>query len=74
MGLGRGGLIWTTDGGRTWREALSYLIANPFDGSVGPIFFVDQRNGWVVTRIGIFRTADGGGKVVVTYPFILEAD
>jgi photosystem II stability/assembly factor-like uncharacterized protein len=60
MGLGRGGLIWTRDGGRTWREAISYLVANPNDGTVGPIYFVDELHGWVVTYTAIFRTVDGG--------------
>jgi photosystem II stability/assembly factor-like uncharacterized protein len=61
LALGRGTLLHTSDGGRTWREAIPYARANPGDGGVGPVVFVDRRHGWLLSipRL-LFRTADGG--------------
>lgn len=60
LALGRGTLFRTDDGGRTWREAIPYEIADPLDGGVGPAFFVDSMHGWLAAQPGLFRTVDGG--------------
>lgn len=58
--LFRGTIFRTDDGGRTWREAIPYEAANPLDGGVGPVRFVDPMRGWLATQPGLFRTVDGG--------------
>jgi hypothetical protein len=60
MGLGRGGLLGTKDGGRTWYEAIPLEIVNPADGMAGPAYFIDPLHGWVISQAGLFRTTDGG--------------
>jgi photosystem II stability/assembly factor-like uncharacterized protein len=61
MALNRGTLIRTTDGGHTWNDAIPYAEANNADGSVGPVYFVGQKSGWVAAWLNrLFRTLDGG--------------
>lgn len=61
IALGRGTLMRTTDGGRAWRPAISYAVANPADGGVGPVQFVDAQHGWLFSYPNLlFRTTDGG--------------
>jgi photosystem II stability/assembly factor-like uncharacterized protein len=61
LALGRGTLLYTADGGRTWREAIPYARANPLDGGVGPVFFLDSRHGWLFSSPSLlFRTVDAG--------------
>jgi photosystem II stability/assembly factor-like uncharacterized protein len=61
LALGRGTLLHTADGGRSWREAIPYAKANPGDGGVGPIIFVDSQHGWLFSFPSLlFRTVDGG--------------
>jgi photosystem II stability/assembly factor-like uncharacterized protein len=61
LALGRGTLLNTADGGRTWREAIPYARANPLDGGVGPVFFLDSRHGWLFSSPSLlFRTVDAG--------------
>jgi photosystem II stability/assembly factor-like uncharacterized protein len=56
MGLSRGGLVTTQDGGQIWRTVPLQDIG---DGIV-QVVFVDQQHGWVATRTAIWRTTDGG--------------
>jgi photosystem II stability/assembly factor-like uncharacterized protein len=61
LALSRGTLIHTADGGRTWHDAIPRELANPNDGGVGPIQFVDPRHGWLLSFPNLlFRTVDGG--------------
>lgn len=61
LALGRGTLLHTADVGRTWREAIPYARANPLDGGVGPVVFVDPRHGWLLSLPHLlFHTVDGG--------------
>lgn len=61
LALGRGTLLHTADGGRSWREAIPYAVANPGDGGVGPVIFVDPQHGWLLSLpYLLFRTVDGG--------------
>lgn len=61
VALSRGTLLHTADGGRTWRPAIPYAMANPGDGGVGPVQFVDARHGWLFSFPNLlFRTTDGG--------------
>lgn len=60
IGTGRGGILGTFDGGRTWRDVIPYELANPCDCNTGPVIFYDSQHGWAVTRAAIFRTTDGG--------------
>jgi photosystem II stability/assembly factor-like uncharacterized protein len=57
MGLGRGQLWMTRDGGQEWD-----CTGVPNEGDVGilDIFFIDDDHGWAATRTAIWRTADGG--------------
>lgn len=65
----RGTLLWTSDGGDSWRE-----ITPPGMGDVAyrDVFFLDANLGWVATSAGsagvqesipiqVLRTQDGGG-------------
>jgi photosystem II stability/assembly factor-like uncharacterized protein len=61
LALRRGTLMHTRDGGHTWHAAIPYPVANPGDGGVGPVQFVDQRHGWLFSFPDLlFRTRDGG--------------
>lgn len=61
VALGRGTLMHTADGGKTWGAAIPYGIANPGGGGVGPVQFVDARDGWLLSFPNVlFRTRDGG--------------
>jgi photosystem II stability/assembly factor-like uncharacterized protein len=61
VALSRGTLMHTADGGHTWRLAIPYAIANPGDGGVGPVQFVDAQHGWLFSFPNLlFRTTDGG--------------
>jgi photosystem II stability/assembly factor-like uncharacterized protein len=52
--------IGTSDGGRTWHDAIPDFLPPGYDRATGPIVFIDERHGWAVTGDAIFRTADGG--------------
>ena len=60
MVLQRGTLYGTHDGGRTWRPAIPYAVANDGDAGIGPVVFVDAQHGWLGARGRVFRTTDGG--------------
>lgn len=61
VALGRGTLIHSGDGGRTWHQAIPIQRADPGGGGVGPIQFVDPRHGWLLSFPSLlFRTIDGG--------------
>ena len=61
LALGRGTLLHTADGGQTWAPAIPYAQANPLDGGVGPVMFVDRLHGWLFSFPDLlFRTVDGG--------------
>jgi photosystem II stability/assembly factor-like uncharacterized protein len=53
--LVEGGLITTTNRGKTWRK-----IADLKDGRFGPIFGKDAQHLFVLTGAGIVETTDGG--------------
>lgn len=61
LSLDRDTLYHTADGGRTWHPAIPITVANPRDGGIGPVQFVDRRHGWLLSfpRL-LFRTTDGG--------------
>jgi hypothetical protein len=65
--LARGGLLRSTDGGRTWRQT---GVEDDAGAGVSNIWFVDALHGWVVDTDGLFRTADGGAtwKLVAPSP------
>jgi len=64
---GAGSIVFATqDGGQTWAKV---EVATPGDESQWSLYFLDQRNGWLVTRVPtstafsrgrLFRTTDGG--------------
>ena len=67
---GKGTLLSTDDGGKTWR--VSYTS---FDDVIRDVFFVDEQNGWLVCeanpyrlktredpRAYLMKTTDGGNK------------
>lgn len=47
---GKGALLSTDDGGRSWRAARS-----PSDDTLRDIFFTDDRTGWIVCERDLFR-------------------
>ncbi|MEW6743885.1 MAG: YCF48-related protein [Planctomycetota bacterium] len=47
-------VIRTTDGGVNWQ------FVDFTHGTLGAVFFLDQRQGWVGDYAGLFRTTDGG--------------
>ncbi|MCC7104181.1 MAG: exo-alpha-sialidase, partial [Chloroflexi bacterium] len=48
VSLRRNTLYRTQDGGLTWSPAIDLSLANPEDGGVGPVRFVDSQHGWVL--------------------------
>jgi photosystem II stability/assembly factor-like uncharacterized protein len=60
IGLGRGALLASTNGGLTWLPAMDISIANPPDASGWRIFFIDPDHGWASISNQVFRTTDGG--------------
>jgi len=60
MGMGRGSLLTTQDGGQSWTPAIPISKANPTDTSGWRIVFVDSQNGWASLGRLIFRTTDEG--------------
>jgi photosystem II stability/assembly factor-like uncharacterized protein len=60
IGLDRGTLYETSNGGYTWQAAIPMPIPNPRDATVGPIVFVDRMHGWVAAYNRTFHTVDGG--------------
>jgi photosystem II stability/assembly factor-like uncharacterized protein len=51
---GSGGIMATSDGGRTWR------MQRPGQGKIGPVVFLDARSGWAVENGTLIATTDGG--------------
>jgi photosystem II stability/assembly factor-like uncharacterized protein len=60
IGLDRGTLYETSDGGCTWQAAIPMPILNPLDATVGSLVFVDSMHGWVAAYNRVFHTVDGG--------------
>lgn len=60
LGVGRGTLLSTQDGGQSWMPAIPISKANPTDTSGWRIVFVDTQNGWAALGQLVFRTSDGG--------------
>ncbi|HKO23599.1 MAG TPA: hypothetical protein VJY65_02540, partial [Chloroflexota bacterium] len=60
IGLDRGTLYETSDGGYTWQAAIPRPILNPLDATVGSLVFVDRMHGWVAAYNRVFQTVDGG--------------
>jgi photosystem II stability/assembly factor-like uncharacterized protein len=60
IGLGRGTLLGTLDGGLSWRDEIDTRQANPADASGWRLLFLQQRYGWAALQNQIFRTQDGG--------------
>ena len=49
----------TSNGGKNWAKiALNEFAVNSY--SIFPIEFIDDQNGWLSSRLGLFRTTDGG--------------
>jgi photosystem II stability/assembly factor-like uncharacterized protein len=57
IGLGRGGLLLTKDGGRTWTRT---EVPNVGDAGIWQVVFIDEQHGWAVVSLAIWRTQDGG--------------
>jgi photosystem II stability/assembly factor-like uncharacterized protein len=57
IGLGRGSLLMTIDGGQSWTYP---WIERETDVGITGIVFVDEEHGWAATRAAIWRTTDGG--------------
>jgi photosystem II stability/assembly factor-like uncharacterized protein len=52
-----GDLLFTTDGGKTWKQTTGRAIGSKFDA----VTFVDRKHGWGVNHKGqIWKTEDGG--------------
>jgi photosystem II stability/assembly factor-like uncharacterized protein len=63
LALGRSTLFSSSDGGKSWKPAIPYDVANPGDGGVGPVVFADSNHGWLAAAQGkIFFTVDGGAS------------
>ena len=60
---GRGALLRTTDGGKTWTEAAVGKDVPFFT----EIIFADAQNGWLISRDSIYKTSDGGEKWALSY-------
>ena len=56
MGLARGGLVGTLDGGHTWLQP----PVGGGDLGVSHIEFTDPQHGWAIVERGLWRTTDGG--------------
>lgn len=54
-----GTIMRTEDGGDTWQKVPP---TGPIYASHRDIDFVDERNGWIVGRMGVLRTEDGGAS------------
>jgi photosystem II stability/assembly factor-like uncharacterized protein len=54
----RGHIVISSDGGASWKQAPA-----PVSSDLTAVFFIDDRQGWVVGHDGvILRTTDGGDK------------
>ncbi len=62
-GAGKGAILRTADGGKTWTEA-TLGRDEPF---YTEIIFTDAQNGWLVSRDNIYKTSDGGENWRLSY-------
>lgn len=53
LGLGRNGLMHTTDGGRTWVKVF-------YSDGFRDLRFVDAARGWAMDGVNLYTTLDGG--------------
>jgi photosystem II stability/assembly factor-like uncharacterized protein len=65
MGLARGTMVGTLDGGHTWLEP----PVGGGDLGVSDIEFTDSQHGWAIVERGLWRTSDGGRTWVHVSPF-----
>lgn len=57
IGLGRGPLMMTRDGGLSWEPT---AVPNVNDSGIWQVLFADDQHGWATTQTDIWRTTDGG--------------
>ncbi|MCA1554643.1 MAG: hypothetical protein LC737_09725, partial [Chloroflexi bacterium] len=61
VALGRGTLIGTSDGGRTWNDAIEFERGMGADSGIWRVTFLDERHGWAMGGFRkLFRTTDSG--------------
>jgi len=60
---GKGAILRTVDGGKTWTIIAPDENAPFFD----KIHFTDSQNGWLLSRDNIYKTSDGGEKWNLSY-------
>jgi photosystem II stability/assembly factor-like uncharacterized protein len=53
---GRGLVLHTADGGKTWKP-VTISENNPFFSKIS---FLDEHHGWLISRDNVYRTNDGG--------------
>jgi photosystem II stability/assembly factor-like uncharacterized protein len=54
----------TADGGKTWTTVAPTTPLNFAPGNFAKIHFLNQNEGWIVGKPGIFHTTDGGKTLV----------
>jgi photosystem II stability/assembly factor-like uncharacterized protein len=59
----RGVLLWTTDGGRSWKR----IDMTPEERAFDRVHFVDAQHGWLFGRENLYRSEDGGKVWRIVY-------